>query len=92
MKTPRLPAMVSSHETAKRSALGLPAPSVRAKTLRMSQTSAAAASSIPPGRSSRRFMRSAGSSHPNGAPPDRQRRGRNGRQWRKRRHRPRKGA
>ena len=68
MKTPRLPAMVSSHETAKRSALGLPAPSVRAKTLRMSQTSAAAASSIPPGRSSQRFARSAGNSAPNGAP------------------------
>ena len=34
----------------------------------MSQTSAAAASSIPPGRSSQRFARSAGNSAPNGAP------------------------
>ena len=42
MNTPRLPAIVSSHATAKRSAFGLPCPSLRAKMLTMSQTSAAA--------------------------------------------------
>ena len=69
MNTPRLPAIVSSHATAKRSAFGLPCPSLRAKMLTMSQTSAAAASSRPPGRSSQRLTRNAGSSAPNGAPP-----------------------
>ncbi len=73
MNTPRLPAIVSSHATAKRLAFGLPCPSLRAKMLTMSQTSAAAASSRPPGRSSQRLMRSAGSIDAEGRAANRER-------------------
>ena len=87
MNTPRLPAMVRSQQTAKRSAFCLPALSTRAKTPAAIQTSAAAASSIAPGRSRRKLMRKPGSSTRERRAGEGQKRGGEARQRRERRHR-----
>lgn len=69
MKTPRLPVSVSSQQTAKRPAFGLPRKSAKAVVLVAIQSGATTASSKAPGKSSPRLPRSAGCSNAKGAPP-----------------------